>query len=99
MLEIVLHGSRFQNYLGVHALSPPPRDLCCQPPKYLVSSDGLVLYSKHLHSCEVASMNNIVTINYDELLDYHPFDIYLVKIGEITRKYIRMRYDLADCKN
>ena len=58
-----------------------------------------LLYSKHLHSYEVASLNNIVTINYDELLDYHPLDICQVKIGEIIRKYIRMRYDLADCEN
>ena len=57
------------------------------------------LYSKHLHWYEIASMNNNVTINYDELLDYHPLDIYEVKIGDITRKYIRMRDDLADCEN
>ena len=27
-------------------------------------------------------MNNIVAINYDERLDYHPLDIYQVKIYE-----------------
>ncbi len=56
-------------------------------------------YRKHLHSYEVALINNFVVINYDELLDYHPLDIYSVRTGGIVRKYIRMRYDLADCEN
>jgi hypothetical protein len=52
-----------------------------------------------LHSYEVAIVNNIVTTSYDELLDYHSLDIYAVKTDGIMRKYIRMRYDLADCEN
>jgi hypothetical protein len=56
-------------------------------------------FHKHLHSYEVAIVNNIVTTSYDELLDYHPLDIYAVKTDGIMRKYIRMRYDLADCEN
>ena len=56
-------------------------------------------YCKHLHSYEVALVNNFVTTNFDELLDHHPLDIYQVKTGETTRNHIRMRYDLTDCEN
>jgi hypothetical protein len=54
------------------------------------SSDCHLRFHKHLHSYEVAIVNNIVTTSYDELLDYHSLDIYAVKTDGIMRKYIRM---------
>ncbi len=47
-------------------------------------------YHKHLYSYEVALINNFAAINYDELVDYHPLDIYSVGTGGIVRTYIRM---------
>ena len=105
---IVIHGVKYQKRAAVvHQHSILPAFLRIEDIFVMANGDTFfackemrtLLYSKHLHSYEVASLNNIVTINYDELLDYHPLDIYQVKIGEITRKYIRMRYDLADCEN
>ena len=41
---------------------------------------------------------DFVTTKYDDLLDYHPLDIYSIRINEIIRKFVRMRYGLADCE-
>ena len=43
-------------------------------------------------------MNSFVTTSYDELLDYHPLDVYNLKVEERVRKLIRMRYELGDCE-
>ena len=41
--------------------------------------------------------NHIIT-NYDELVDYHPLDVYTLNANEVEKHYVRMRYDLADCE-
>ena len=56
-------------------------------------------FHKHLHSYKIALVNDTVTTNFDKLLDYHPLDIYAVKTDGIMRKFIRMRYDWADCED
>ena len=65
----------------------------------MLSSGYTLGFSKHLHCYEVAILNSYVTTNYNELLDYHPLDIYTVKVQQIERKIIRMRYDLGDCEH
>ena len=53
-------------------------------------------YDRRLHSYEVClNSNHIITTNYDELVDYHP---YTLNANEVEKHYVRMRYDLADCE-
>lgn len=56
-------------------------------------------YVKKLHSYEIAILNNIETVKYDDLIDYHPLDVYTINRHGFSRKYVRMRYDLSDCEN
>ena len=86
---VVIHGVKYQKRAAVvHQHSILPAFLRIEDIFIMANGDtffackkmNTLLYSKHLHSYEIASMNNIVTINYDELLDYHPLDIYQVKI-------------------
>ena len=53
-------------------------------------------YTEHLHSYEVAELNQIVLTSYADLLDYHPLDIYITKLNGVTKKFVTMRYDLSD---
>ena len=97
---IVIHGVKYQKRAAVvHQHSILPAFLRIEDIFIMANGDTFfackemrtLLYSKHLHSYEVASLNNIVTINYDELLDYHPLDIYQVKIGEIYTNLVLIR--------
>ena len=101
----MIHGVKYHKGAAVvHQHSLIPFFLMIED--IFIKSNGDIIFScrkmhslrfhKHLHSYEVALMNLIVTTKYDDLLDYHPLDIYSIRINEIIRKFVRMRYDLAD---
>ena len=86
----------------------------CLFPVFLMIEDMLILpntdvvfccrkihtlrFWKHVHSYEVMVLNRIVVINYNDLLDYHPLNVYSVVVHDIVKKFVRMRYDLGDAE-
>ena len=105
---VVIHGVKYQKKTAVvykHFIFPVflrIEDIFVMPNGdvfFVCTQMRAIQHDRHLHSYEVRlNSSHVITTSYDELVDYHPLDVYTLNVNEGEKHYVRMRYDLADCE-
>ena len=75
----------------IYILSNMDVVLCCKKLK-------TVSFNKHMHSYEVVILNTFVSVLNSTLIDHNPLDMYNVNVSSISKKFVRMKYDMGDAE-
>ena len=57
-----------------------------------------ISFNRHMHSFEVIILDTFTSVQHSSLADHSPLDLYGVNVNGIPKKFVRMKYDMADAE-